>query len=102
MFSKVEKFRGFPSRRAAPGAIAPANDNRVGARQSGAQRRRSPRLICRWSEIAGTKRLACRWEFENPNEPSSSSDPLPGFAFHKTVFELSYRRQLLARPRATT
>lgn len=102
MFSKVENFRVFPSRRAAPAVIAPANDNRVGARQSGAQHRRSPRLICRWSEIAGTKRLACRWEFENLDQPSLSRDPLPGFAFHKTVFELSYRRRLLVRRRATT
>jgi len=102
MFSKVEKFRVFPSRRAAPGVIAPANDNRVGARQSGAQHRRSPRLICRWSEIAGAKRLACRWEFENPDGPSLPSDPLPGLGFHQTVFELSYRRQLLARRRAAT
>src|SRR5215475_1074572 len=102
MFSKVETFRVFPSRRAAPVVITPANDNRVGARQKGAQHRRSPRLICRWSESAGAKRLACRWEFENPDEPSLSGDPLPRLAFHKTVFELSYRRQFLARRRATT
>jgi hypothetical protein len=102
MFSKVEKFRVFPSRRAAPGVIPPANDNRAGARQNGAQHRRSPRLVCRWSEIAGANRLACRWEFENPDEPSLSRDPLPAFAFHKTVVELSYRRRLLARRRATT
>src|SRR5215471_20302497 len=70
MFSKVEKFRLFPSRRRVPAVITPANDNRVGARQSGAPRRCPPRLTCRWSEIDGAKRLACRWGFENPDGPS--------------------------------
>src|SRR5215472_10524248 len=102
MFSKVESFRLFPSRRRAPAVITPANDNRVGARQSGASRRCPPRLTCRWSGIDGAKPLACRWEFENPDGLSLSGDPLPGFAFHKTVFELSHRRQLVTRRRTTT
>jgi hypothetical protein len=71
MFLKVEKFRLFASRRRAPSVITPANDNRLGARRNGARRPCPPVLACRWSEIDGAKRLACRWKFEEGDEPSS-------------------------------
>jgi hypothetical protein len=92
MFEKLGKLWTLQSYHHVPGVppIKPANDNlRVGDHGARAMR---PRLVCRWSWIEGTDRLACRWEFERSDEPSGllrRDRP-----FHKTFFELSYQPKL--------
>jgi hypothetical protein len=103
MFEKLAKFRIHPSRRTAPhvGPSVPANDNRPHVRDSGTGRVRRPRLVCRWSVIEGTGRLACHWEIESSDEPDRSSScfgrgSIKGF--HKTFFQLSYQPSLGRQP----
>ena len=93
MFNKVANFRMLPTRPAAPGVNAPANDNRRNGRPCASRRARAPRLICRWSLSATTGRPVCRWELDNADEPNPR---LRGAwrdsgRFHKTVFQLSYQ-----------
>jgi len=101
MFEKLAKCRMLQSRRTAPGLgpFAPANDNRPPARASTAGRAQRPRLVCRWSTIAGTKRLACRWEIESSDEPDRSLciNRPAAKSFHKTFFQLSYQPGLSGR-----
>jgi hypothetical protein len=87
MFEKLARFRPWH----VPGQITPANDNRRRAGNDGARAPR-PRLVCRWSRIEGTDRLACRWELEGSDEPSDSLRIDP--RFHKSFFELSYQPSL--------
>ena len=70
MFNKVANFRMLPTRPAAPGVNAPANDNRRNGRPCASRRARAPRLICRWSLSATTGRPVCRWELDNADEPN--------------------------------
>jgi hypothetical protein len=96
MFEKLAKFRPLPSRRQAPRPrqIAPANDNRPGACEHGVRRGQRPRLVCRWSLIEGTNRLACHWEVDSSDGPDRAlcGDPRAGAAFHKSFLGLSYQR----------
>jgi hypothetical protein len=93
MFEKLAKFRQLQSRRQAPNLHrgAPANDNRLHARDSKPRPGKTPRLICRWFLIEGTNRLACRWEIEGPDgrDCSSPDDGRSAGAFHKNFVELS-------------
>jgi len=90
MFKKLAKFRPLQSRQHMPGMrpIKPANDNGRRAGDHGVRAKR-PRLVCRWSLVEGTSRLACRWEVESSNEPSGSLRAHR--RLHKTFFELSYQ-----------
>lgn len=96
MLTKVTKFRMLPSRRAAPDAMVPANDNRRGV-LAAAMRARAPRLICRWELGDGTNRPTCRWELDSSDEPNPAGQcaPLIEQGFHETVLQLSYPRKSL-------
>lgn len=73
-----------------------ANDNRTAARQDTAPRKR-PRLVCRWSAVAGTNRLACRWQPDSVHgtDDWGRDDPRPGARCHKSFFGLSTKGSLL-------
>jgi hypothetical protein len=93
MFEKIAKFRPHLARHHVPDVrqAKPANDNRPHVGAHGVRARR-PRLVCRWSLIEGTNRLACHWEIEGPDEPARS---LRGDGrLHKTFFQLSYQPSL--------
>ena len=98
MFEKVTKFRMLPSRRAAPDAMVPVNDNPRMAGQAAARPARAPRLICRWSSAEGANRPTCRWEFDGSDEPNPSLQraPLTEQGVHETVLQPSYPRKPLA------
>ena len=70
MFNKVAQFKMLPPGRPARTVLAPANDNRRGARPGILQRTRAPRLVCRWSLAPDTGRPVCRWELDATDEPS--------------------------------
>lgn len=70
MFDKVSKLKMLPPGRPARGVDAPANDNRRNARPGALQRRRTARLVCRWSLSPDTGRPVCRWELDNADDPS--------------------------------
>lgn len=100
MFEKLAKFRPFQFRQHVPDARpnTPANDNRLHASHHTAHAER-PRLVCRWSLIEGTDRLACRWEIEGSNEPKRMARK--DGPFHKIFFQLSYQPGLSGPPRLT-
>jgi hypothetical protein len=53
----------------------PANDNLLGLRRPGGQRRiPSPALVCHWSVIDGGTRLGCRWQPKTP-APTALDSP---------------------------
>jgi hypothetical protein len=112
MFEKFAKLQVLRPRHPAPHA-APANDNSRGAQRPGSGRvRRSPLLICRWSNEQG---LTCHWEVDstggsNPlldDEPrpnrSQGSRPSsrPNKTLHKSVFGPSYTTCERGAPRAS-
>src|ERR1700751_1756433 len=89
MFEKLAKIRQLQAWRDVPGfrQAKPANDNR--ACDHGPRKART-RLVCRWSRIEGSNRLACHWEIENPEGLTDSPGP-PGARIHKTFFRPSYQ-----------
>jgi hypothetical protein len=88
MFEKLAKFWPLQSWHHVPGPrhITPAKGNHTGDHRL---RSRQPRLVCRWSPIEGTDRLACRWEIETSDGPYRSFRG--NRQFHKTFFEPSYQ-----------
>ena len=97
MFEKFAKLHVLRPRHPAPHA-APANDNSRGAQRPGSGRvRRSPPLICRWSNEQG---LTCHWEVDSTGgsnpllddepRPDPRSDLRSERTIHKSVFGRSY------------
>lgn len=111
MFERFAILHVLRPRHLAPHA-APANDNSQGARRPGVGRaRRSPPLVCRWTDAHG---LTCHWEVDstggsNPlldDEASADSGPefclssRPNRTLHKSVFGPSYMTSERGAPRA--
>lgn len=91
MFRKLAKFRMIPSRRFAPGVIAPANDNKRIVRRPEQRPAKPGRLVCHWVQVEGCPGLSCRWELEDRDGPYPSlrGEPSPRRTNHKTVLKLS-------------
>lgn len=77
MFEKFAKLHGLRPPHQVP-RVAPANDNSRGALRPDAGRvRRSPPLVCRWSDEQG---LTCHWEVDGTDgrNPLLDDEPRPG------------------------
>jgi hypothetical protein len=112
MFEKFAKLRGLRAHHPVPNE-APANDNSRDAVRPCIRRvRRSPPLVCRWSNEQG---LTCHWEVDSPGGPNPLLDDEPGSnsrsaswsgarpdkVIHKSVFGPSYMAHGRGAPSAS-